>query len=1347
MRRRHFFLAALLLVTGLTQAALPDAAAFAWPEATREARPWTYWWWMGSAVDEAEISALLATYRKAGLGGVHIIPIYGVKGYEERYRPFLGPAWLAALRHTIAEAGRLDLGVDMTTGTGWPFGGPQVTPEAAAAKVVTGRYQLEPGRRLAEKLPAGKLAALMAFSEKGEALDLAARVDAAGKLDWSPTEGAWRLYALAIAPTGQNVKRAAPGGAGKVVDPFSRAALAAYLAAFDMAFESMGDVRPRAQYHDSYEYYGADWTPRFFEQFAARRGYDLRAALPLFAGEGPEDEVARVKADWRATIADVLLEEFTEPWAAWCRAKGCLSRNQAHGSPGNILDLYAAADIPETEIFGPSGFAIPGLRTDPTFANDRPDPLMLKFASSAAHVAGKRLVSSETCTWLAEHFTVSLAQAKPEIDQLFAAGINHVFFHGTTYSPPSEDWPGWLFYASTNFGPSSGFYRDLPELNAYIARCQSLLQAGTPANDVLLYFPIHDVWHASEGGLIGLSVHSIGKWLDDSAFGRAARELWRRGHAFDYVSDRLLASVRATREGITSPGGTYRVVAVPRCRFMPHETLERLVELARAGGTVVFEGELPRDVPGRGVLAERREKLQAVIAKLSFAEKAPAGVKEAAVGAGTILVGEDLPAMLERAGARREPVAEDGIVFVRRAAPEGHVYFLANLGARELDRWVALGVEARAAVIMDPRRPDRTGKAAVRQTGKAAHVYLQLAPGESCIVRTFAGKDVEGPRWTYLRAADSPQARAIDSTWRVTFIEGGPRLPASYQTASLASWTESGGDDAKAFAGTAVYATTFQGPQAAPGIEWVLDLGQVCESARVRLNGTELGAVWSFPFRLRLGDRLLGGENRLEVQVTNLAANRIADMDRRGVAWKKFHEINFVDIRYKPFDASTWPAWPSGLLGPVRLIPARVLDAAALAAAPESAAVAREEIGSLAVLAPSWHGEVIAKVDQSYLGWDVEIGDADGDGANEVLATGCPASRLYLFEKRDAGWASTLLAEDLARRGTKPGMGLAVRIADLDGDGRHETIVGTGQETAEQAYLYVLRIDGARVTHRIASRPSLAGSAYTHNLGIFDVDGDGIKEIFAAYCGSGEVVRYDPARDLSALERRTVFQLTGSGEDTALADVDNDGAVELVVCDSYRDDRAQVRVFELDARGELVTPCRVTIEGFDGQPCFDCAAEIGDVDGDGAVELVVGWNRKAREPKGTIIAYRVDGGGAKPLYAFAREEPRLDLGYFEKMMAIADADNDGKPELVVSTRGERTWGGGGLGHVFVYEVGPGGEIGATLVADFLPGKADSVWIAVGDADNDGKQEIVAATGAGDREKPGESYLVVLRAQE
>jgi hypothetical protein len=134
------------------------------------------------------------------------------------------------------------------------------------------------------------------------------------------------------------------------------------------------------------------------------------------------------------------------------------------------------------------------------------------------------------------------------------------------------------------------------------------------------------------------------------------------------------------------------------------------------------------------------------------------------------------------------------------------------------------------------------------------------------------------------------------------------------------SWTESTDPEAKRFAGTACYLTSIQVPkQSAEG--WLLDLGDVRESARVRINGKPAGMVIAHPFRLDATNFLLEGENTIEIEVTNLSANRIRDLDLRKVAWKKFQDINLVDHQYKKFDASEWPIEPSGLLGPVTLIP------------------------------------------------------------------------------------------------------------------------------------------------------------------------------------------------------------------------------------------------------------------------------------------------------------------------------------------------------------------------------------------------------------------------------------------
>jgi hypothetical protein len=185
------------------------------------------------------------------------------------------------------------------------------------------------------------------------------------------------------------------------------------------------------------------------------------------------------------------------------------------------------------------------------------------------------------------------------------------------------------------------------------------------------------------------------------------------------------------------------------------------------------------------------------------------------------------------------------------------------------------------------------------------------------ILRAFADKKVEGPAWNYWQT--SGQSVEITGPWNVKFIEGGPTLPADSQIAKLASWTTFADTNTQAFAGTAKYETTFDAPAAA-GKSFELNLGDVRQSARVRVNGKDYGTLIMPPFRVVV-DNLKPTGNTLEVEVTSVAANRIRDLDRRGVQWKTFRDINFVNVNYRPFDASDWPLTDCGLLGPVTLTP------------------------------------------------------------------------------------------------------------------------------------------------------------------------------------------------------------------------------------------------------------------------------------------------------------------------------------------------------------------------------------------------------------------------------------------
>lgn len=832
-------------------------APVVWPEVTQSAKPWTRWWWPGNAVDPAGLRAQLEKFAAAGLGGVEITPIYGARGAENRNVDFLSPRWVELLGDATREAARLGLGVDMATGTGWPFGGATVSNHDGSST--------------------------FAFVD--------------GKLVGKPTN--------------MKVKRAAPGGEGLVLDPYSPPALARYLENFSAALKALPAKALRAQFHDSFEYYDASWTPALSSTFREMHGYALEPFAAALVGRQSldVDRLGRVKGDYRRTLAKLHLDYVTS-WAAWSHSHGFEARNQAHGAPGNLLDLYAAVDVPETESFGNTPLPIAGLRADPAESKPDPDPpenLVGRFASSAAHVMGRPLVSSETLTWLRENFREPLSAAKPQFDRLFAAGINHIFYHGITYSPADAAWPGWYFYAATQLGPFNPNWRDFAAMNAYVARVQSVLQSGSPDNDVLVYWPFDDLVDDPEGLMRQYGVHD-NEWLVKSSTGALMRMLIAEGITFDLISEAQIQKLQATKDALTAPGGKYRALFVPAARRMAPETLRRIAALRDAGAKVFFES-LPVDVPGNARLEQRRAELRELLASPSLANA-------------TITPGA--PLLLQPLGIRQEAAARAGLSFTRRAREDGHDYFFANLGANSFDGWLDLGTPAAGAWILDPLTGVAGSASIVEGAGGNARVYLQLASGESLLVRTFlrAPPRNRPPAWRYVTRAGV--GVELNGSWELTFLDGGPELPAPASLRRTGSWTELEDERARRFSGTARYRIEFDAPELGAD-EWLLDLGDVRESARVTLNGEQVATAWSLPFTVRLGNALKPQGNVLEIEVTNLPANRIRDLDRRKVDWKIMRDTNIVTLHYEPFDASQWVAAPSGLLGPVRLVPLRKL--------------------------------------------------------------------------------------------------------------------------------------------------------------------------------------------------------------------------------------------------------------------------------------------------------------------------------------------------------------------------------------------------------------------------------------
>jgi hypothetical protein len=492
---------------------------------------------------------------------------------------------------------------------------------------------------------------------------------------------------------------------------------------------------------------------------------------------------------------------------------------------------------------------------------------MLKYAPSAAHICGKPYTSSETFTWLTEHFRTSLSQLKPDIDLMFCAGVNHMFFHGTCYSPKDDLWPGWKFYASIDMSPTNSIWRDAPFFMQYVERCQSYLQWGQPDNDFLVYLPVHHMWHQNTKKLLmQFSIHQMGQLAP--AFIQSILDIDRAGFDCDYISDRLLLSTSYKNGQITTVAGTrYKAIVIPDAENMPAATKAHIEQLKVMGATVIY------------------------------------GTKAS-----------DL-----RQAATPEPMKEEcSLKAIRRKNPKGYHYFIANLTPNDINNHVRLAIDFKDALWIDPLTGER--RAIECNNGE---ILFTLSSGQSMILQTFdqphiALEEIVAPCGRFTKEAIIP----LNGPWTLSFTDEAPKVNKTFELEKSQTWETLDDDSIRVTMGTGIYTTRVKltKKDLCDSKGWQIDLGDVRESARVYINGQFIGCAWSVPFILDCKNALKAGDNEIRIEVTNLPANRIADYDRRGIPWRKMEEINVVDINYKKTTYGDWDPVPSGLNSEVRLL-------------------------------------------------------------------------------------------------------------------------------------------------------------------------------------------------------------------------------------------------------------------------------------------------------------------------------------------------------------------------------------------------------------------------------------------
>lgn len=864
------------------------------------AKPMVRWWWFGPAVTKPEIRRELQQMKADGIGGAELAFVYaeelddparGIKNFR-----FLSPEHLDAIRYAQAQGRRLGLRIDITLCSGWPYGGPATTLQEAATRLLTREVAIPAGASSIEKPHLGEGESFISVSvvrgapkqwdaSTAKPLTLGTNTN----VSVEPANEPRIALFFVLGHTKQQVKRAAVGAEGYVLDPFSKQAVATHLKAVgEPMLKAFGATPPYAIFSDSLEAYGADWTPNLPAEFKKRRGYDMLPLLPALV-QGGTPEAEKVRHDWGKTLTELVNEAYLVQINNWARVHHTKFRSQTYGEPAVSLSSQKLVDLPEGE--GPQWRAFSTLR----------------WATSANHIFGNNVTSGETFTWLhSPVFRATPLDMKAEADIDFIMGENQLIFHGWPYSPPNTAIkPGWSLYAAANFNDNNPWHPVMPTVDKYIQRISWLLRQGQPANQVAVLLPTDDAWAGFFPGKV-----SVTAAMKEILPADVMQAILSAGYNYDYID----------ADAIQSAGlGTHQILVIPPTKRIPATLLPRLQAWSERGGKIITVGAAPMyDADGKPLTAEQTRMLPLI----PSANELPQALHDAAA-----------PDLVIRDGGS----ARDQIGFIHRKTANADIYFVANTGNTPVDVKLAMASKHAHAVRLDTETGsagsyDAEGRLALAPYGSAVFVFSDGAanPGEP------------GKKTT--------KVATLDGSWNVAFTGTGATQhetklkdwtsdEATRHYSGEAVYTHSfhldaapsgalwlGVEGGKPLAYTpnitierpALGKDGLPNPQVTrtgPGMRAYYE-PPVREAALVTINGKPAGALWHPPYRLDITKLVKAGDNTVEIHVYNTALN----------AWSALPRYDYKPLiakygdKFQVQDLDKVAPQPSGLVGDVVLL-------------------------------------------------------------------------------------------------------------------------------------------------------------------------------------------------------------------------------------------------------------------------------------------------------------------------------------------------------------------------------------------------------------------------------------------
>lgn len=711
----------------------------------------------------------------------------------------------------------------------------------------------------------------VAVTQPSEVIDLTAHMQQDGTLVWKAPKGRWTILRTGMAPTGVTNAPASKEATGYEVDKMSRQHVATHFDAFLGEILRRIPAEDRTTFkivvEDSYETGGLNWTDDMAEAFRTRYGYDPIPYLPTLYGTviGSQDQSERFLWDLRRLIADRVAYDYVG---------GLREVSNRHGLT-TWLECYGHWGFPsEFLMYGGQSDEVAGEFWSEGSLGD----IENRAASSCAHIYGKRKVWAESCTAGGPNFSRYPAVMKQRTDRFFCEGINATLLHLFIQQPDDVTLPGVSAPFGNDFQRKNTWFSQMDLFTDYLRRCNMMLQQGSYVADVA-YFIGEDA-----PKMTGECVPAL-----------------PRGYSFDYVNAEVLHSAWVSDGRLCLAGGmTYRTLVLSNQPTMRPEVLADIARLTREGLTIV--GPKPTASPSMQDFPQADKQVQTLASQMWSTGQ---------WGKGRIFpAGTELQTVLDGMGIKPDCFVEPAkpFAFIHRRLPGKEIYFVSNQSDQPQDVQPQFRVTGMTAEIWNPVTAERM-RLNVQDNGSLSTANLHLEGNESAFV-VFSNEADEALA-TYA-PAQLQTLLTISTPWQVTFQEGmrGPAEPCTMD--SLLAWNQSEDDWIRYFSGTATYTNTFKLKKEPAAPVWI-DLGKVMVMARVYVNDTYAGGVWTAPYRLNIGRLLRKGTNTLRVEVVNNWQNRlIGDQKLPEQERPTWTSVN-------PWSADS-PLQESGLIGPVRLL-------------------------------------------------------------------------------------------------------------------------------------------------------------------------------------------------------------------------------------------------------------------------------------------------------------------------------------------------------------------------------------------------------------------------------------------